>query len=181
MMRAFLAVLGGLLLSGCWIASVDQPDPAAIPTGPPTAMGPPAQGPVIVVGTGRSEGFGWRYSLYESTRGTCTQLELVDFASTGGGDLPPTDGGAFGSVGTSEAGTSARYVEGIVGSDVADLFVEMANGERQLVALMSLEPAGYEEQAFVAFMPQGATPDHLVAEDADGMPLGTFDISNLGQ
>jgi hypothetical protein len=179
-MRAFLAVLGGLLLSGCWIASADRPDPAAIPTGPPTAMRPPAQGPVIVVGTGRSEGVGWRYSIYESARGTCTQLELVDVASTGCGDLLPVEGGAFGSVGTSAAGTSARYVEGIVSDEVADLFVEMANGERQLVALMSLEPAGHEEQAFVAFIPAGATPDHLVAEDAEGMQLGTFEISNLG-
>ena len=181
MIRAFLAVLSGMLLSGCWIASVDRPDPAAIPTGPPTAMGPEARGPVIVVGTGRSEGVGWRYSIYESADGACNQLELVDVASTGCGELLPPVGGAFGSVGTSGAtGTAVRYVEGIVSSEVAELFVEMANGERQLVALMSLEPAGYEGQAFVAFIPQGATPDRLVAQDVGGRSLGTYEISNLG-
>ena len=59
-------------------------------------------------------------------------------------------------------------------------FVEMENGERLRVGLMPLAPAGYEAQAFVVFIPAGDTPDHLAAEDGDGVQLGTFEISNLG-
>ena len=179
MTRALLAALA-LLLSGCWATAVDGDDLSTIPAGPPVALGADARGPVIVVGSGRSEGIGWRYSVYESARGTCSQLELGNLGTAGCGDLLPVGNAAFGSIGTTEASASYRYAEGIVSSDVPQLFVEMENGERLRVGLMPLAPAGYEAQAFVVFIPAGDTPDHLAAEDGDGVQLGTFEISNLG-
>jgi hypothetical protein len=179
-MRAFVAVLGVLVMTGCWTTSIGSPDIGAIPTGPVQAGGPQARGPITVVGTGRSEGTGWRYSTYESAGGMCVQLEVANLASTGCGDLLPIETSAFGSVSLNDVATPARNVEGIVSGDVATLYLEQTNGQRLPIDLMSLAAAGYEEQAFVLFLPDSASPDQLVAEDADGTRLGTFGVSNFG-
>jgi hypothetical protein len=180
MIRPLVAALGLLLMTGCWATSIGSPDIGAIPTGPPPEGGPQAQGPITVVGTGRSEGIGWRYSTYEAADGMCVQLEITNLASTSCGDLLPIEGSAFGSVGANDLATTARNVEGIVSSEVAQLYLELTDGQRLPIQLLSLEAAGYDDQAFVYFLPDAARPSQLVAEDAGGEPLGTFEISNLG-
>ena len=59
-----LAVLA-LGLTGCGgIVSVEgQPEAGQIPSGSLQAMGGDADGPVTEVGSGRTLGIGWRYSI----------------------------------------------------------------------------------------------------------------------
>ena len=181
-----LAVLA-LGLAGCGsIASVEgQPDVGQIPSGPLQATGGDADGPVTEVGSGRTLGIGWRYSIYASADGICTQLELANMASAGCGSGPliPEDS-VFGSIGSSGGGpggpgTAAETptpVEGIVTSRAAAVWIVTDSGARLPTTLMSLEVADHDAKAFVGFLPADQIAARVVATDADGEVLGAYEL-----
>ncbi len=179
---AALAVLAAAFtLSACGIATVeDGSDPASIPDGPLEARGAEAIGPVTELERGRTSGLGWRYSVYESADGTCTQLELDSFTSTGCGPLEEAFGdGVIGAVshgGPGEGGDLPTPYDGLVRSEVAEVWLVTAAGQRIGTTLMSLADAGHDAQAFLGYAPAGANVSSVVATDAGGAVLGTFEL-----
>jgi hypothetical protein len=177
-----LALLFGLV--GCGgIASVEgQPDPAQIPSGALRVVD--ADGPVTEVGSGRTLGIGWRYAIYESADGICTQLELANVTSAGCGTGPLiSEGSVFGGVGgtTGLAGPGVAAdtptpVDGIVTSQVDAVWIVAESGARLPTTLMSLEGAGHDAQAFVGFVPAGERAARVVATDGDGEVLEAFEL-----
>jgi hypothetical protein len=185
MRLARLALLGAVIaLAGCGIVAVEgQPDAAQIPGGPLTAVGGDAVGPITAVGSGRTLGIGWRYAVYDTADGVCTQLEMSTVTSGGCGPGPLlSDGSIFGGAGSGGSDPDAASafptpVHGIVGSRVAEVWIVTASGERFPTTLMSLASAGHDAQAFVGFVPAGQTAASVVATDAAGDELETFDLS----
>jgi hypothetical protein len=173
---SLVAFLVGAFAAGCGIATVEQPDPAEIPEGPLEVTGPDATGPIVELGRGRTLGIGWRYAIYPSADGWCTQLELTSFSSSGCGDLLPPEGSAFGSVGSGAPSDGPTPVEGIVRAAVAEVWLVASSGQRIETTLMPLTEAGLEGKAFVGFAPAASTPSSLVAIDDDGQEMETFDL-----
>ena len=172
-MRALAGILAlavGLL--GCDLVAVDTPDPAAIPSGSIEPEGGVATGPAVEVGSGMISGIGWRYVVFPSEDGWCTQLETVAVTSTGCGDVLPKEGRAFGVVSHSE-----RIVDGIVTDETATVWL-VADGVSRIVPamLMSLEAAGLEGQAFVGIAPVDANITHLQAYKLNGEVLETYEL-----
>jgi hypothetical protein len=168
----------GVVLAGCTLVREVDPDPAAIPGGPLEAMGADATGPVIELGRGRTLGAGWRYSIYQSGEGWCTQLEMISTASSSCGALAPLDS-AFGGVGVSGPSDGPAPVEGIVSPEVAEVWIEDSTGERFETTLMSLAAAGIEGNAFVGFGPENVPLVSVTALNADGDVLQTYDLPDL--
>ena len=167
-----------LILAGCGIASVDTPDPAAIPSGPLVPLASNATGPVVELGSGQAQGRGWRYSIYPSRDGWCTQLELGGTASTGCGDLLPSGDAAFGSVGAfrDEAGR-AEAIEGIASPETFTVWLIENESQRRFPAtLMPLEPAGIDGVAFVGIPPAELDVTHLQALARSGEVLETYEL-----
>ena len=168
-------------LAGCGIAQVErQPDPAEIPNGPLQAIGGEAVGPITEVGSGRTLGIGWRYAVYDSGDGICTQLELASVSSGGCGSLPliPAEG-IFGGVSSGGPGAPSEFpapVDGIVSSRVAAVWIQTESGGRVATRLMPLAGAGHDAKAFIGFAPAGERAASLVAVDAGGEVLETFDL-----
>lgn len=166
--RTLLVLMAVLSACSVFQARVEQRD---VPDGPPQALGLPAKGPIIVVGQGVAHGVGWRYSVYESAEGWCTQMELAGSGGTGcGGDLAPPVGSVFGSFGWGSGDNEPVSADGTVTGEVAAVAL-IAGGQTFNATLMSLERAGSDGQAFVAFAPAGTAMDSLVAYDADGEVL----------
>jgi hypothetical protein len=177
-MPGLLLVIG---LVGCGLARVDGgPDPAEIPSGPMEAIGAEAIGPVTEVGSGRTLGIGWRYAIFESADGTCTQLELASVTSSGCGPLPLlAEGSVFGGIsggGGSDPGVGPTPYDGVVSSDVAEVWLQTGSGGRIATTLMSLGEAGFDAKAFVGFAPEKQSVTGVVAVDAAGDVLETFDL-----
>ena len=166
-----------LALGGCAVTSVETPDPAAVPTGPLEAAGGDATGPVVEVGSGQNAGLGWRYSIYPNDDEWCTQLEVVEVTVSGCGDLLPAGDRAFGSVGRGDplAG-GVTPIEGIVTEEIVTVWLLAEDGRRMPAKLMSLDPAGLDAQAFVAFVPPDATITHLLALASSGEILETYEL-----
>jgi hypothetical protein len=156
-----------------------EPDPAAIPAGPLDALGGEATGPVIEVGRGRTLGVGWRYSIYQSQEGWCTQLETATVTSSSCGPMTLEDGAAFNGVGFGGASDGPAPLEGMVSPEVAEVWIETSTGERIETTLMSLADAGIDGKAFVGFGPENVPVISVTALDADGNVLETFDLPNL--
>jgi hypothetical protein len=176
MRRAALAVML-VATAGCTAVRVETPDPAAIPDGPLEAKGGEATGPVVELGSGVSEGLGWRYAIYPSGEEWCTQLETVAFTAAGCGDILPADDAAFGSVGRGEPqANGVTPIEGIVTAEIVTVSLIAEDGRRMPATLMPLEPAGLEGQAFVAFVPQDITITHLQALVMSGEILQTYEL-----
>ena len=171
-----LAGAGGCGLTT--IATAEAPDPEAIPSGPPSPAGDEATGPVVEVGSGRVSGIGWRYVVYESAGGVCTQFETIELTSTGCGSLLPEEGRAFGAVGSLESQPGGiRPIEGIVTSEIFTVWlVDESSTGRVPAILMPLEPAGLDAQAFVGFAPEGMTVTHLLALRMNGEILETYEL-----
>ena len=164
-------------LTGCTAVRVETPDPAAIPDGPLEAMGGEATGQVVELGSGVSEGLGWRYAIYPSGDEWCTQLEMIEFTAAGCGDLLPADDAAFGSVGRGEArANGVTPIDGIVTAEIVTVSLIAEDGRRMPATLMPLEPAGLEGQAFVAFVPPDITITHLQALVISGEILQTYEL-----
>jgi hypothetical protein len=176
--RSAIAAMLLLALTGCNVTTVETADPAAVPDGPLEAEGGDATGPVVELGSGVSEGFGWRYAVYPSGSEWCTQLEMVAVTVSGCGDILPQDDRAFGSVGVAdELAGGATPVEGIVTAETHTVWIVDENtGMRIPARLMPLEDAGLEGQAFVGFAPPDLTPTHVQAVKENGDVLETYEL-----
>jgi hypothetical protein len=177
-MPVLLLIIG---LAGCGLARVDDgPDPAEIPGGPVEAIGADAIGPVTEVGSGRTLGFGWRYAIFEGADGTCTQLELASMTSSACGPLPLlAEGRVFGGIsggGGPDPAVGPTPYDGVVSSDVAEVWLQTESGGRIATTLMSLAEAGFDANAFVGFAPDNQSVTGVVAVDAAGDVLETFDL-----
>jgi hypothetical protein len=166
-----------VVLAGCTAVRVETPDPAAVPDGPLEAQGEEATGPVVELGSGVNEGLGWRYAIYPSEDGWCTQLETAAVTASGCGDILPADDRAFGSVGRGSALTGGVIpVEGIVTAETATVWLVNEAGFRMPAKLMPLEDAGLEGQAFVGFVPPDVTISHVQAVAISGEVLETYEL-----
>jgi len=173
---AVVATLLGGLIGGCGLTRVQEPDPGEIPDGPLQAMND-ATGPITEVGRGRSLGVGWRYLVYESADGFCTQLDTSGMSGSGCGEALLAADAVFGMVGSVMSdGSTPVVVDGVVSSDVAEVLVTLAGGRRVEATLMSLESAGLDGQAFVAFAPAGAAVEAATAIDDAGEVLEVHDL-----
>ncbi len=166
------------ILAACTIATVETADPAVIPSGPPQAGGADPTGPIVELASGRVSGIGWRYLIYESADGLCTQFETGDLTTTGCGDPLPEEGSTFGAVahgGVDSPGL--RPIEGMVTDEVATVWlVGEDDGTHVPAKLMPLDEAGLEGQAFIGFIPEGATVTHLQAVKLNGEILETYEL-----
>ena len=175
-MRRGLAAVTLIALTGCGLLQVEQADPRDIPAGRPEAISgaPEPIGPMAEVGRGRSLGFGWRYVVYESAEGVCTQLELATAGGSGCGSILPPAGEVFGSVGSGSSSSGPTTVEGMVTEEVASVRVHLVGGGGVDVVMMSLEPAGLSGKAFVGIAPPGSEVESITALDDDGEVIETF-------
>ena len=169
--RGGLLVLAVGVLTGCQIFEVEPPDPASIPAGSIEPEGGTATGPAVEVGSGVSSGIGWRYAVFPSADGWCTQLETVAVMSAGCGDVLPEAGKAFGSV-----SHSGSIVDGIVTEETATVFLIINGLGRTPATLMSLEDAGLEGQAFVGIAAADANVTHVQAVKFNGDVLETYEL-----
>jgi hypothetical protein len=178
-MRPSVPWLLAVLLGACTpVSVVESPDPATIPSGDPVGQGSDPTGPITVLASDRVEGIGWRLLIYESADGECLQFETVRLAQAGCGEMLPQEDRVFGSVssgGIEETGLSPIY--GTVTPDVATVWlVGEDDGTRVPALLAPLDEAGLEGQAFIGFVPQGATVTHLQAVRMSGEIVETYEL-----
>lgn len=178
--RLAVCILLALLLAGCArFGSGEEGGP--IPDDPPTAMGEPATGPIIVLGSGMADGHGWRYSAYESAMGWCTQIEMPSSGGGGcGGDLELGEGENLTLSGSGSGSEGPAHWEGLVSSEAEAVWLETSGGERYSAVLLDLARAGLPDQLFLVFAPAGSDPGRLVATGPDGVTLADVDVSGLG-
>jgi hypothetical protein len=168
-----LAALLGVLavaLASCGLAGLGQSrnDP------PPDA--PQPIGPIVEIGRGQEDGFSWQYSVYESTMGTCTRLEMD--GAQGGGASESCGiiglGGGDGSLTIGGVGTGTNMptqIDGFATDEVAEIWIETDQGP-VAASMMALGIVDMEGQAFIAFVPGGRQIGDVVALDADGSEIG---------
>ena len=176
-LRLGLAAVLTMALSACAITSVDRLDTGAIPTGPIQPLGEEATGEIVRLGQGRTLGIGWRYAIYESALGWCSQLEMAGVASTGCGGPVPAQGATFGSVSHGGAAGAPSSVDGVVAPGVAEVWITSSDGERFPSVLMPLAQAGLAGNAFLAFLPAGAIAASVEALDAEGEIVDVYDLN----
>ncbi|HEX2153931.1 MAG TPA: hypothetical protein VHL52_08130 [Acidimicrobiia bacterium] len=165
------------LLTACSVIQ-GRVGPDRVADGPPQALGLPATGPIIVIGQGVSHGVEWRYSVYESAEGWCTQLETGGGGGSGcGGDLVPAPGSVFGSYGWGSGGNDPVTAEGTVTADAVAVNAIGADGRRFNAVLMGFQRVGFDTQAFVVLAPPGTDLDSLVALDANGEVLAREELN----
>ena len=98
---------------------VETPDPAAVPSGEPVAIGAEPTGPVTLIGEGQTQDLGWRYVIYESADGWCTELQLAEFTAAGCGQDPlPSEGEHIGAVAVETLENGVTPVDGIVSDEI---------------------------------------------------------------
>ncbi len=182
MQRALRATAAGATLlaagSACTVAVVETPDPAAISSGEPVAIGAEATGPVTELGSRRDFDPSWRYVIYESAEGWCTELQMVEFNSTGcGTDLLPPEGEHIGAAGAQEPLESGvTPVDGVVSDEIFTVWIIDEQRGRVPATLMPLEEAGLTGQAFLGFTPAEWTPTHIQALAMSGEILETHEL-----
>ena len=169
-----------VVVAGCTTTSVvEEPDPAAVLSGEPVAIGAEPTGPVTALGSGEVLDLGWRYVIYESAEGWCTELQMVEVTSTScGPDLLPPEGEHIGSVGALESlGNGLTPVAGIVSDEIHTVSVlDEADVRRLPGVLMPLDEAGLDGQAFLAFMPADMTPTHVQVLVQNGEIVQTYEL-----
>jgi hypothetical protein len=173
--RGLAALAAAVLVAGCAVTQVETADPAAVPTGTIAPLGPEATGDIVELGSGVALDRGWRFSMYPSDDGWCTQLEMVAVASTACGDPLPHGDAAFGSIGQGDLG-GIQNVKGVVTADTATVWLVGEDNVRAPATLMSLERAGLEQRAFVGFAPADVSLTHLQAVKANGDVLETYEL-----
>lgn len=146
-------------------------------------MGNPATGPITVIGAGVVDGLRWRYSVYQSADGWCTQLELGD-GSGGAGcgvvlELP--DGMLVELTGQGSGTGQPDQFEGLAAAEVDEIWLVGGDGTRYPATLMDLGPAAPDLQAFLAFVPAGTNPVSLTALDSNGDVVETIDLAGFGR
>jgi hypothetical protein len=167
---AFLIVLGA-----CAVTPVETPNPAAVPSGTVRPAGAEPTGDIVELGQGVALDHGWRYSIYPSDEGWCTQLELGGVTSAGCGDPLPAGDDVFGGIGVGEV-AGIQTVEGMVTADTATVWLIGEDNARAPATLMSLESAGLEHLAFVGFAPPDIALTHLMAVARNGDVLDTVEL-----
>ena len=182
MLRHLSAVAVGAILlialAACTVTRVEETNPAAIPSGEPTALGGEPTGPVTLLGSGETFGLGWRYVIYESADGWCTELQMNERTSTScGPDLEPQGDDTIGSAGALDPLESGiTPVEGVVTDDIVTVWIIDEERGRIPATLMPLDDAGLEGQAFLGFMPADGTPTHIQALAMSGEILQTYEL-----
>ena len=182
MLRHLSAVSFGAILlvalAACTLTRVEETDPAAVPSGEPVAQGGEPTGPVTLLGSGGPSELGWRYILYESADGWCTELQMAERTSTScGPDLLPADGDSIGSAGALDSLESGiTPVEGVVTNDIVTVWIIDEERGRVRAPLMPLDDAGLEGQAFLGFTPADWTPTHIQALAMSGEILQTYEL-----
>lgn len=173
MLPRAVTILTAVMLAGCGFLQAPQdPDPAA----PGMAEDTAPIGPVVEVGRGETVEGEFRYLVWESSIGTCTKVEYAD------GDGPMGCGGSLDRGGepvalsTFGGGTGGWEVQGLAGDEVAQLWLDTANGARVPVALMSLAPAGMDGRVFYTAVREEMRPTRLVGLDADGQVIAEVAI-----
>jgi len=180
--RALRAIAVGATLlaagSACTVAVVETPDPAAVASGEPVAIGADATGPVSELGSGQAFDLDWRYVIYESAEGWCTELQMVEVNSTScGADPLPPEGEHMGAAGAhAPLENGVTPVDGIVSDEIVTVFIIDEQVGRVPATLMPLDDAGLEGQAFVGFMPPDGTPTHIQAVALSGEILATYEL-----
>jgi len=178
-LRAFGAgVIALATVSACDVAQVETQEPEVDLSGEPTAIGGEPTGPVTALGSGVAFDQDWRYVIYESADGWCTELQMEEVTSTGcGPDAAPAEGEHLGSAGALEPlENGATPVEGVVSDEVVTVWIVDELVGRVPATLMPREDAGLTGQAFVGFMPPDGTPTHIQAVAISGEILATFEL-----
>jgi hypothetical protein len=160
-----------LVLAGCQIVQVETPDPAAVPSGSLEATGSAAIGPIVELGSGSSEGIGWRAATFESAEGWCLQLEMQAVTESGCGQVPPEEDAAIGMV-----MQSGSIVHGVASEETATVFLIIDSLGRVPATLMGLDDAGLDGQAFVGIAPADANVTHVMAVKLNGEILQTYEL-----
>ena len=125
-------------------------------------------GPVVELGEGQTERGEFRYVVWESRMGTCRKIEFADE------DGPINCGGSLErghevvSLSSFGGGTGGWDVEGLASDEVAELWLDTANGARVAVPLISAAKAGMEGQVFYAAVREEKRPIRLIGLDAAG-------------
>lgn len=167
-----------VIVSACTPTVVDLPDPEDIPSGEPVAIGTEATGPVTELDRGRTFDLGWRYVIYESAEGWCTELQMVEVTSTGCGPDPlPPEGEHIGSVSVGQPlENGATPVYGIVSEEIHTVWIIDQQVGRIPAIPLPLDETGLEGQAFVGFMDPDGTPTHIQALARSGEVLQTYEV-----
>ncbi len=165
-------------LSACDVAEVETPDPDAFLSGEPVAIGADPTGPVIELDSGEAFDRDWRYVVYESADGWCTELQMAEVTTTGcGPDRELPEGEHLLGVGVLEPLESGvTPVEGIVSDEIVTVFLIDEQQGRVPARLMPLDEAGLEGQAFIGFMPADGTVTHVQAVALSGEILDTYEV-----
>jgi hypothetical protein len=171
--RGISGLLAVAILAGCQTEPLATPDPAAIPSGSLGAQGAAAIGPMFELGSGSTAGIGWRYAIFESEDGWCTQLETQSATTTRTecGLIPLEEGLVFGSV-----FRSGPVVDGVVSDETATVFLIIDSLGRVPATLMALDAAGLEGHAFVGIAPADANVTHVMAVKLNGEILETYEL-----
>ena len=168
-----------LVATACLVASLAacgfpglEPEPEPLPDGMPEAIGP-----VIEIGGAESLGIEWRYSIYESTEGWCTRVEM---AASGAGATCGVlvNGQGAGPIRVSGVGTGSgmpSQVDGWVSEEVAEVWIETNVGAVP-ATVMPLDAAGMAGQLFFALVPGDRRMRAAVGVDAAGQELGRASI-----
>ena len=180
-----MVVAAALTLAGCAATPAETPaetpaatpEPAAIPTGTLQPHGAAATGDIVELGQGQALDVGWRYAIYPSDEGWCTQLETAGVTAAGCGSTLPSGENAFGSVSIGElAPGGVTTVEGMVSGETATVWMIGEGDARAPAVLMSLEPAELDGRAFLGFAPADVVLTHLQAVAENGDVLETYEL-----
>jgi hypothetical protein len=162
------------LLAGCTLL---QPQPMREP---PHAQGMADDtapiGPVVELGEGQTERGEFRYVVWESQMGACMKVEFAD------GDGPISCGGSLElghevvSLSSFGGGIGGWDVEGLASDEVAELWLDTANGARVAVPLLSLAKAGQDGQVFYMAVREEKRPIRLIGLDAAGAVIAEVAI-----
>jgi hypothetical protein len=179
-MRAIPLVLV-MALAACAPTAPGPTEPGASPTPADAFLRPQgpeeATGPVEELRSGVAFDTDWRFGIYPTADGWCTQLSVVGLVSARCGDLEPEAETIFRGVATqtSEA-TGATVIDGIVSKQVATVWLVAASQQRLPAVLIPLNEQGMDAQAFIGLMPPGVEVTHLQAVALNGAILETVDL-----
>ena len=173
---AALSALLAVGLAGCGLLA-----PQVRPIDPAGGVPQPI-GPKIEIGRGESLGVAWRYVVYQSDMGVCTEVEVAAGTSSSCGGGPPgpdAAGSAIGLMGIGTASGGPTTIEGFATDEVVEVWVDLQDGDRVSATLMALAPAGMNGRVWLAFVPEGRLLQRVVAIGADEGILGEQPLDNL--
>lgn len=137
-------------------------------------------GPVVEVLRGRIHGGDVTVTAFRDPSGPCVGMTTSSQSGTGCGGLQPGEDprhGRFGWISGGAIGTGEPVeLSGVVGSDVAAVEVELADGRRYPALLVSLAPAEIDARFFVLHLVPEAEPVAVLAVDDDGRILTRFSL-----